>query len=117
MLDIAVNGKVLMQKLADLKNAPDIIFLDMNMPVKNGIECLCEIRNSERLKDVPVVILSTSIASNLLDSACKNGASLYVQKPTSFSNLVDVIERSLALRGNTADTFNLDQFLIKNNTP
>ncbi|WP_221390259.1 response regulator [Dyadobacter sp. NIV53] len=115
-LDIAENGMDLMNLLKSRASIPDLIFLDMNMPVRNGLECLCEIRNSDQFRDIPVVILSTSIAGNLLESANKNGANAYIQKPTNFSKLVAIIEKCLVLRESSGSAFELEQFLIKNDT-
>jgi len=113
-LDVAENGMELMHVLNSNAAMPDVIFLDMNMPVKNGLECLYEIRNSENLKQIPVVILSTSIAQYLLESAHKAGANLYIQKPTSFSELVAVLKNCLLKTGDLTHTLDLEQFLIKN---
>ena len=55
------NGEQLMNRLEDKKSHyPNLIFLDLNMPLKNGIECLEEIKNDDKLKYIPVVIFSTS---------------------------------------------------------
>ena len=55
------DGEHLMKYLADnLEQLPNILFLDLNMPRKNGFECLVEIRENEKLKDLSVVIFSTS---------------------------------------------------------
>lgn len=114
-LDIAENGIELMETLKRYAAAPDLIFLDMNMPVKNGLECLSEIRKHDQFKDVPIVILSTSVASYLLESAYQGGANLYIQKPTSFLSLIEVIQKCLAQKEDLKHTFNLEQFLIKDN--
>ena len=114
-LDIAENGIELMQTLKSYPIAPDIIFLDMNMPVKNGLECLSEIRNSDQYKHIPVIMLSTSVANYLLESAYQGGANLYIQKPTNFSGLIAVIEKCLALKGQENPS-QPEQFLIMNNT-
>ena len=113
-LEVAENGMELMHSLKSNRAIPDVIFLDMNMPVKNGLECLQEIRNSDNLKQVPVVILSTSIAKYLLESAHKAGANLYIQKPTSFSDLVTVLKNCLLKTTTLEYPLDLEQFLIKN---
>lgn len=112
-LVVASNGMELMNLLAE-KPKPDLIFLDMNMPVKNGLECLEEIRVAEPLANIPVVILSTSVANYLWESAYKGGANLYVQKPTSFANLVKVLQKCLLQRAELESVSGLEQFLIKN---
>ena len=112
-LDIAENGMELMVTLQNYQSVPDLIFLDMNMPFKNGLECLSEIRNSGNFRQVPVVILSTSVAEYLLESAFEAGANLYIQKPNSFSGLVDILSRCLQ-NENLERALSLEQFLIKN---
>lgn len=113
-LEVAENGMELMHSLKAYQAAPDLIFLDMNMPVKNGLECLKEIRNSDYYKEVPVIILSTSIASHLLESAHRGGANLYIQKPTNFSDLVSVLKNCLSKKAELELSPDLEQFLIKN---
>lgn len=112
-LDVAENGMELMDILGRLMAKPDLIFLDMNMPVKNGMECLIEIRNSASYKDIPVVILSTSIADYLIQSAYQAGANLYIQKPNSFSGLINIIEKCLSEKESLQDGVSLEQFLIR----
>ncbi|RAV99030.1 response regulator [Pseudochryseolinea flava] len=66
---------------------PDQIFMDINMPVMNGIECLTRIRSTERIKHVPVVMLSTS--QNVSDIEQSNALQAdFISKPNSFRNLV-----------------------------
>ncbi|WP_254561706.1 response regulator [Dyadobacter diqingensis] len=113
-LTVAENGMELMRKLAESERIPDLIFLDMNMPVKNGLECLMELRRSEMYKETPVVILSTSVASYLLESAYNAGANLYVQKPTSFSSLIGILNKCLLRKDNLTPQPELSEFLIAN---
>lgn len=115
-LDVAENGMELMNKLQSCPDKPNLIFLDMNMPVKNGLECLIEIRNSAVYKEVPVVILSTSVADYLLEAAFEAGANLYIQKPNSFSGLVDIIKKCLTEKDSMNKAKGLEQFLIKFNS-
>jgi CheY-like chemotaxis protein len=61
---------------------PDVIFLDLNMPRKNGYECLAEIKQSEELKHIPVVIYSTSYYKSILDILYKAGAFYCIHKST-----------------------------------
>ncbi len=59
---------------------PDIAFVDLNMPKKNGSECLTEIKSNDKLKDLPVIIYSTSINSTIADILYNKGAHYYVGK-------------------------------------
>ena len=76
---------------------PHLIFLDLNMPRKNGFECLKEIRESPKLKSIPVVILSTSINPKAVETTYALGANCYALKPNSYQNLKKTIEKVLSL--------------------
>jgi CheY-like chemotaxis protein len=87
-VNIVKNGEELMRfLLKEGTQLPDIIFLDLNMPVKNGQECLEEIRGNNKLKHIPVIIYSTSSSRSHVDETFNNGANLYVLKPESFIDL------------------------------
>jgi CheY-like chemotaxis protein len=80
------NGTELMKVLSDPANElPDIIFLDLNMPCKNGRECLHDIKKSVRLRHIPVIIYSTSSNVKDIENAYNEGADLYVTKPNTFA--------------------------------
>jgi len=111
-LAVADNGMELLRMLKDSDKQPDVIFLDMNMPIKNGLECLEDIRSLAGYEQVPVVILSTSVAQYLWESAYRNGANLYVQKPTSFNGLVEILEKCLLGKAGATPPEGLEQFLI-----
>jgi len=98
-LTISKNGLELMSNLEILTAhpPPDVIFLDLNMPFKNGLECLKEIRESPKLKKIPVVIFTTSVNDNILDNTYQQGANYYICKPSSFRLLVKTIEMVLTL--------------------
>jgi CheY-like chemotaxis protein len=76
-------------------NLPDVLFLDLNMPRKNGLECLAEIKGDEKLKDLPIIIFSTSLDTEIVNNLYKKGASFYIRKPGDFSKLKKVIENAL----------------------
>ncbi|MCE7061671.1 response regulator [Dyadobacter sp. CY343] len=110
----AANGMELMDTIVKDSINPDLIFLDMNMPVKNGLECLEEIRATPGFEKTPIVILSTSVAQYLWESAYKGGANLYIQKPTSFSGLVNVLHKCLFQSLIKDEAAPMEQFLITN---
>jgi CheY-like chemotaxis protein len=97
-LTVVFNGEQLMQLLNDTKEKlPDILFLDLNMPRKNGFTCLLEIKRSERLKLLCVIIYSTSYEFDVVSLLYKNGAQYYIRKPNSYPQLKKLIHQALTL--------------------
>ncbi len=94
-IDHAWDGVEAMSKLQSLAGAsgrlPDLLLLDLNMPKKNGIEVLCEIKADPALRDIPVVMLTTSDAPRDIASAYRAGASGYVSKPVDVDSLFTLI--------------------------
>lgn len=91
-LTTATNGVELMDLLLDTKEPlPDLIFLDLNMPLKSGFECLTEIMRNEKLKDLPIIVYSTSMDDQILESLYTNGAFHFICKPNEYSKLKDLI--------------------------
>lgn len=66
---------------------PDFIFLDLNMPRMNGKECLVEIKKNNILKEIPVIIYSTSADKKDMHEAMQLGAVFFLQKPNRFEEL------------------------------
>ncbi len=96
------NGEQLMVYLAEnADNLPDVIFLDLSMPRKTGFECLMEIKEDEKLKDISVVMFSTSFTKGielemtLMNTLSTMGALDYIRKPSGFEQLKKVIHESL----------------------
>ena len=67
------------------------------MPRKNGFECLSEIKNNEALKDLPVVMYSTSGSKDKINILFNTGADVYIRKPSNFAQLVQVIHHALPM--------------------
>ena len=73
------NGEQLMSCLDQKKtDQPNLIFLDLNMPLKNGIECLEEIKKDNNLKNIPVIIFSTSSQKETINQVYTKGANYYM---------------------------------------
>ena len=72
---------------------PDLILLDLNMPKKDGREALREIKSEQRLRSIPVVILTTSQSEKDIEETYASGASGFVTKPASFADLRDTVEK------------------------
>ena len=97
-LETVNDGEQLMNYLKEnTAHLPHVLFLDINMPRKNGFECLSEIKNHEKLKDLAVVMFSTSSTHDKIDILFKTGADVYIRKPSSFSELVQVIHHALPI--------------------
>ena len=91
-LTTAKNGEQLMGMLKNqTPPIPSVIFLDLNMPLKNGFECLDEIRANKTYKDVPVVIFTTTSQKDAIDKVYKKGASYYLCKPDNFQKLKNLL--------------------------
>lgn len=92
------DGEQLMKQLTNETNAiPDVLFLDLNMPRKNGFECLIEIKLSKRLKNLPVVVFSTSMEQEVVNRLYKNGAQYFIHKPAAFQKFKKIIQQTLTL--------------------
>lgn len=97
-LTIVHDGEELMRYLHENSTRlPHVLFLDVNMPRKNGYECLAEIKKNDTLKDLPVVMFSTSNERDKINILFRNGANIYVRKPGNFIQLVQIIQHALPL--------------------
>lgn len=70
---------------------PDLLILDLNMPKKNGHEVLSEIKSDDKLKSLPIIILTTSQNRDDIMKSYKNHANCYISKPTDFNDFKDII--------------------------
>jgi len=76
---------------------PDMLFLDLNMPRKSGMECLAEIKASEKFNTLPVVIYSTSVDPLTVKMVHDLGANYYLRKPGDYEKLKTSIHEAIAL--------------------
>ena len=89
------DGEQLKQLLtSEIIQLPNILFLDLNMPRKNGFECLSEIKTSEKLKQLPVIVFSTSFEQEVVNMLYQNGAQYFIRKPSEFSQFKKIIIKS-----------------------
>ena len=91
------NGEELMHCLNSIDELPDMLFLDLNMPRKNGVDCLIEIKNNEKLRRLSVIIFSTSFQQVVADQLYDGGARYYIRKPSDFTQLKNVIYKVLMI--------------------
>ncbi|MEN2490328.1 response regulator [Flavobacterium sp. B11] len=92
-VEAARDGQELLNALhKTLQRLPDLIFLDINMPIKNGFDCLAAIRSGEdALKEVRIIMLSTSRSPDNIELCHKLGADFYAVKPSTFQGLKDLL--------------------------
>jgi len=90
-IDVIMQGDRLMPHLEMADNAPDIIILDFNLPVKHGREILSEIRNNNRFNTIPIIVLTTSSAKEDIEYSYRMGAKKFITKPTSLSGFTDLV--------------------------
>ena len=86
---ISSNGVDAIEKLKVIQPLPDAIFLDLNMPGMNGKECLSELKRTGSLKNIPVIIYSTTSDQNEIELTMRMGASFFITKMSSFKELCD----------------------------
>lgn len=97
-LTIVHDGDDLMKELSkEAGSLPDVLFLDLNMPRKNGFASLGEIKRSTDLQNLPVIIFSTASAQQTVKSVFRDAAHYYICKPADFSKLKKVIYEALML--------------------
>jgi len=95
-ISIAKNGKEALDFLfkkgefAEAKR-PDLILLDINIPIFNGHEVLKKVKNDPQLKKIPVIILTTSSNQRDLDKAYENHCNSYIKKPLDVNEFLDAI--------------------------
>jgi CheY-like chemotaxis protein len=101
-LETVHDGEQLMNYLyAHADNLPHVLFLDLNMPKKNGFECLTEIKHTNNLKHLPVIMFSTSYPrdmhyeQDIIKVLYNIGAQDYIRKPEDFNKLKQVIHKML----------------------
>lgn len=91
------DGEQLLHELNRMEVHPDIIFMDSNMPRKNGLTCLRAIKQSLMHQPVPVVILSTSNELSVVSDFYNAGAQYYICKPADYRQLKACIKNAFRL--------------------
>ena len=90
--NIVGNGEALINYLLKVKTLPDVLFLDYNMPGKNGAEALTEIKQHILLKRIPVIIYSTYFHEDMADILYEKGAHFYICK-TNLKSLENILHQ------------------------
>lgn len=93
---------------------PNVLFLDLNMPKKNGVECLLEIKKNERLNNIAIAIYSTSSSEEHIEETFINGANIYIKKPNDFENLKKILSEVVTINWQYHTSgLNKDNFLMR----
>lgn len=87
---------ILMLTNETLKNRPDLIILDMNMPRMNGKQCLQWLKSTAKFADIPVIVYSTTKMEEYVNETRRLGAMNFITKPSRFSDLVKIVSEILA---------------------
>ncbi len=95
-LTVKINGEEALDYLMDTNDSkeklPNLILLDLNLPKKNGFEVLQEIKTHNKLKKIPVIILTTSSAEEDISRSYELYANCYIVKPVKFGEFTDLIK-------------------------
>lgn len=87
----AENGSEAIKLIKKQDEIPGVVFLDLNMPIMNGWECLKQLKLDKDYKDIPVIMISTSSYKNDMETAANLGAVCYFVKPNNFKDLKQVL--------------------------
>lgn len=93
---------------------PEILFLDLNMPKKNGLECLNEIKANDRFNSIAIAIYSTSSSEEHIEETFVKGANIYIKKPSDFNTLKKVLQDVVTINWQYQTSgLNKENFLLK----
>jgi CheY-like chemotaxis protein len=109
--DTALNGADALQKLK-LIPPPDMIFLDLNMPVMNGFECLKALKKEEFYQDIPVIIFTTANDTATIEKSKKLGASAFFHKPIDFDLLISKLRQVVSFMPPDRQSFSMPDFIV-----
>ena len=109
------NGKELLNYLNHPETVlPNIIFLDLNMPILNGIDCLKQIKSNDRFNDIAVAIYSTSSSDQDVEDTFVLGANIYIKKPSNFDDLKKILSDVVIINWQYhTNGLNKDNFLLR----
>ena len=107
------NGKELLEYL-EASDMPHIIFLDLNMPILNGLETLKKLKQNQKYNNIAIAIYSTSSANKDIENTLANGANCYIVKPNDFQQLKSTLKYVLSLQWqyHTSNGLDMSNFLI-----
>ncbi|WP_269227571.1 response regulator [Flavobacterium eburneipallidum] len=109
------NGRELLNYLNHPETVlPHIIFLDLNMPILNGIDCLKEIKQNDKFKDIAIAIYSTSSSDQDVEDTFVLGANIYIKKPSNFNELKKIVSEVVIINWQYhTNGLNKENFLLR----
>ena len=111
-LSYAIDGNSLLSFLKT-NSLPDVVILDINMPHKDGLEALAEIRSYPEFQALPLIIYSTTTNAKVIELSYQKGASLFVVKPNNFDGMVQVVKKIASFDWKNNVQPSKEQFVIK----
>lgn len=112
-LTVASTGEELVGLLRDTNAMPDIVFVDVNMPILNGLEALEIIKGFPHMVGVPVIVYSTSFNDHDIQKAMECGASSYIVKPSDLDGLKKLIEKILSADWAALTPVKQEEFVLR----
>ena len=92
---------------------PHVLFLDLNMPRKGGMECLAEIKSNSRFNNMAIAIYSTSASDEDIEETFVKGANVYIKKPSDFEELKRILSKVITVHWQYHTSgLNRDVFLL-----
>ncbi|WP_299667256.1 response regulator [uncultured Polaribacter sp.] len=109
------DGEDLMNYLNKVETImPNVLFLDLNMPKKSGIECLTEIKGIHKMSEIAIAIYSTSASEEDIEQTFVLGANIYIKKPDSFEKLKKALSEVVSINWQYhTNNLNKDNFLLR----
>lgn len=93
---------------------PNIVFLDLNMPILNGIDCLKLIKSNDKFNDIAIAIYSTSSSDQDVEDTFVLGANIYIKKPSNFDDLKKILSDVVIINWQYhTNSLNKDNFLLR----
>ncbi|GGF16012.1 response regulator [Flavobacterium limi] len=97
ILQTYTGGEKLLNAIYNPPPTPSVVFLDLNMPGKNGFDVLAELRNNNAKKDIPIIVFSTSNEPGIIEKCRTLGANYFVTKPVFMSDIIKIISFTLEI--------------------
>ena len=99
--------------ILSIKPRPDLILLDLNMPGLNGLECMDMIKKDHDFSEIPICVYSTSSDKDQVKLCYERGAKLYIQKPSSYSNIKELVKQLINIDLSCEFNNSLDYPILK----